>query len=537
MSICRSAIYIICLLGLTAVGASAIQVGYLSAENVYLNSGSADSLAVGDTLEIRHGEQAIAQVEIVFVSEHSASCRIIRADSAIAVGDSAVVIRHLAQTESAQTVIPAMDSSRTVATSSDEKKTAPLTLATPMARISGSVAVSQYYLNDAGPANYDFKQPGMRLNIRAGQLWGADLAFNLRLSSYYYQRARSFGGNVPQNDWRHRVYQASLGYGSSQSPLSFEMGRIVSNKISGIGYIDGLLAQKGFLPRMKLGLFVGVQPQWQYSSFQTSLQKYGTYLNYQSGDYATRLYESTLALAGEYHGGTVSREFIYLQNRAALGNAWNIFQSAELDINRDWRKQKSGQSLTLTNLYASVRGRLAPVVTAGLSFDGRKNYWSYDLRNLADSLFDDALRRGLRADISLGLPARINLFSGVGYNKRGGDSRTAYSYSAGINKSDFIIARAFANLQLAGYTNRYSNGANYSLRLGRYFRRGDSFSVGYGFYRYKIRQNGEQRANSFLQLNAQFDLIFETCFSGQFEIDRGDDTKGQRMMAELGYRF
>ena len=110
------------------------------------------------------------------------------------------------------------------------------------------------------------------------------------------------------------------------------------------------------------------------------------------GESVTRRLESTLAFAGTYHGTMISREFVYVQNQVNA-KRWNLYQSAELELNRQWRYERTRERVTLSSLYAFLEIRAAAWVTAGFSYDNRRQVLTYEQRSLADSLFDEALRK------------------------------------------------------------------------------------------------------------------------------------------------
>ena len=510
------------------------RIKYISGENVYLDAGLADSLVVGDRLIVKQGDSTIAELEIAFAAEHSSSCKILTQSGTMAPGDLAIVsLRNVRPSDEViQESVPLVEPS--VETPVTQAK--PI-VKRPPTRVSGGVSLQLYKWNDTGISNLDFTQPSVRLNLKATRLWGADFSFSLRSTTRYNSRNRDYSPSVPKTEWRNRIYQLSFGYSDDKSPFGFEVGRVISNKISGIGYIDGLLIQKGLVGNLHLGAFGGTQPQWQYSGFQSSLQKYGAYLSIYSGAAKTNRLESSLALAGEYHGGTVSREFAYLRNSINLGGRWSIYQSAEVEINRGWRKEKTGESIAVSNLYLSARGRLTNYLSAGLSYDNRKNYWTFETRTVADSLFDDVMRRGVRADVSLRPARNYLIFSNFGYRKRSSDSEATYSYALGFNNTNFIFARQFINLQFAGFSNPFTDGYNYSIKLGRSFRGGDQVSLATGAYVYEFGISQAQRVNRWYQVSGQFDLISRVYSSATFEHATGDDTRGQRVVGEIGYRF
>ena len=66
--------------------APVIKVKYLSAEYIYIDGGSAQGLAVGDKLIVRNDSRIIADLEVVFISENSASCKILKQEGQIKEG-------------------------------------------------------------------------------------------------------------------------------------------------------------------------------------------------------------------------------------------------------------------------------------------------------------------------------------------------------------------------------------------------------------------------------------------------------------------
>ncbi len=510
-------------------------VKYVTGENVYIDAGSADSLAVGDRLAIKRADSSIAQIEIAFVADHSASCKIVGTGQGVMVGDLVQQIQATTPPPQVVTIHP-VDTTAAVTATAQPVQVPQTPAKRPGARLDGSVAVQVYRFSDLSPAKLNFTQPSMRVNLRASRLFGQDMTLTIRSDSRYNLRDRAYS-MVPKSEMRNRIYQFSLSYGSDQSPYNFQVGRIISNKFSGVGYIDGFLAQRRVAKGLQFGAFGGTQPQWQYSEFQTAMQKYGAFGSLEIGDYQHNRLESIIAIAGEYHGGTVSREFFFLRNSLNLGRAWSLYLSSDIDINRSWRKEKTGQSLTMSNLYLSARGRLSPWLQTGLSFDSRKNYWTYETRSLADSLFDSVLREGLRADVTVRPGKTFTILANYGYNKRTTDLRATHSGGGGINIGNFLASRQFLNIQYSGFTSSSTDGHNGTITFGRYIWAGNLLSVVFGTYSYTFTGAGGSRSNRWIQANGMFDLVRRTYLSASYEYDTGDDTKGHRIIGEMGYRF
>ena len=63
------------------------QIRYLSADHIYINAGSADGLNVGDRVSVKRENKIVTELEVIYVSAHSASCEISGEDAALVAGD------------------------------------------------------------------------------------------------------------------------------------------------------------------------------------------------------------------------------------------------------------------------------------------------------------------------------------------------------------------------------------------------------------------------------------------------------------------
>ncbi len=511
------------------------RVNYVSAENVYLDAGKMEGLNIGDKLKVQRNGQTVAQIEIVFLADYSASAVVVKQRLPVQPGDIAIPEKMATEQETTPEVTP--EDTSEVQPEQPPEPPAPEAKKFRRSPFSGSFSLQYYYWNDLDNTNLDFAQPTVRLNIRGRQLWGKEYYLRIRGRLRHNQRERRLNTNAPESEWRNRIYELSFSYTEENALLNYQFGRIISNKFSGVGYIDGILLQMNTGEKFHTGVFGGTQPQWQYADFQTDIQKYGAYINLLSGGYSSGRLESTLALAGEYHGSTVSREFLYLQNSYYLSGSWNFYQSAELDINRKWRKDRSGNDYSLTNLYLAAQWNVTRAIIIGAIYDNRKNYLTYETRSLADSLFDEATRQGLRGTATFILPGNYRLFGNFGLRKRKTDVENTYSYSAGLSQPNFLSSgiRIFTNL--AGFSNFYTRGFIYSFSTGRNLTRSVSLDLSIGGYLYDLKASQGSRNNQWSRINLITDFLKRLYFSGQYEYNWGDDVQGHRILLELGYRL
>jgi hypothetical protein len=125
----------------------------------------------------------------------------------------------------------------------------------------------------------------------------------------------------------------------------------------------------------------------------------------------------------------------------------------------------------------------------------------------------------------------------LGYRNREGESESTYSYAASLNKTNFLIKGIFWSLHAAGFSSPLSDGYNFSGRFGKYFGSGNSLSITYGNYFYDFNATKSQVDNRWLRCNAQIQFSRRTFFFAQYETGLSGDIKGNRIIAEIGYRF
>jgi hypothetical protein len=304
-----------------------------------------------------------------------------------------------------------------------------------------------------------------------------------------------------------------------------------------LGYLDGLQINHRLSADWNWGIFGGFRPGWKNSALQTDNKKYGIYADFSSGSYSNYMFNASIAAAGEYHNSTVSREFLYFRSSILKGSLWNLYQSMEIDINRDWRKEKTGRNITLSSLYLSGYLKFSQFWSGQLTYDNRRNYYQYEYISIADSLFDDAFRQGLRLRINFNPDRNIRLFASGGVRKRTSDVNTTYSYSLGFHARRLILRGLSANVRAGVFSNLYTRGQNYSVRLSGQIGPGRHVSLTWGGQFYSLTQEDNRFDNQWIRLDTGFDLPSGMYISLFYEYDFGYDLKGHRFFAELGYRL
>jgi len=508
-------------------------VKYVSADHVYLQGGKKDSLRVGDVLKVLRGRREIGTVRVEYVSAHSASCGITDKKADFKAGDQARLMQRAEQRKTIQA--RATTPRRRVNNTAETVTKSPAIKS--KTRVRGYVSLQYYYFHDTSQQRFDFSQPTLRFRLSVTRLWQRHFNLEIRFRSRYNQRQRRINGIVPRSEWQNRLYTFTFSYDAPQAIWNFRIGRIISNAFSGVGYIDGTLVKARLGAFWHAGVFAGTQPDGRTSAFRTEVQKYGGFVRFLQGNFAGNRLEVLWAGVGEYHGSAISREFTYLQTSYYHGRRFSLYQNIELDINRGWRRQRSGQALSLSGLYCNASYHYSPEISASLSYDNRKNYYTYEIRSLADSLFDAAFRQGLRLSVFTRVSRNYRIALNLGLREKSTDVRYSYSYGLRVTRRNFFGAANRMAFRFNGFDNVFASGYNPNLTFTRHFSNGHFVSLAYNGYMYALKNQSQNRFNQWIRLYGQLELPARLYVQGSVEYSFGDDVKGYRTLVECGYRF
>ncbi|MEH6537247.1 MAG: hypothetical protein V7719_12690 [Psychroserpens sp.] len=238
--------------------------------------------------------------------------------------------------------------------------------------------------------------------------------FSLETYLNYRKNISSNNARSSRNDNAIRVFNLALKY-DVDSTLSIALGRKINYKISSLGAIDGMQAEK-FFGKNYVGVIAGFRPDIFDFGFNSDLLQYGAYIGRLTDNENIRS-QTTLGIAEQRNNGEVDRRFTYLQHSSTLFKKLNFYVASELDIYNKLNDSLSN-SPRLTNLYVTARYRFNRKINLSLSYDSRKRiiyYKTYET-NIEELLDEDIARQGFRARLNI-KPFK-NVFSGFSYSKR-----------------------------------------------------------------------------------------------------------------------
>lgn len=518
-------------------------VSYVSGTAVYLDAGRAEGLHVGDRLRLLRSGETLAEVEVAFVADHSASCRILTQTRSVQQGDQAFLLTPTPEQELppsppaeepiVEPVVPRQPVVGPGEPALGRVRREPRSRWSRWSRPSGSVSMRWHSFQQSQQGAGSFDEQTARLNLRLREMGRMPLDLRVRM------RSRQVSRDSRDSERSDRLYELSLSYEPPDGRFSLQLGRLAANPFVGIGYLDGAMGQLRLTRSLYAGAFYGKRPVIEELGFESTGQKLGGFLRLSTQHSTSRRFaEVVLAGVSERESGSiVSREYVSLDTRLGAGSRWSLFQRAELDLDRTWADTAAQQDSQLSLLTFAGSVRFSDKVRASVTYDQRRNYRVFETRNVPEDFFDDLLREGLRASLYFGEPIGWNFSTSVGARRQegGGDP----TYSGGVSLYHRSAGRS--NLLLGGdvsvYTGGITDGYLATLRAARYFRGGHDLSLTVGTSVAKVAADSTEFQRQWVRLSGTIQLPRRFFLLLELEQNSGDDLEGQRYRAELGYRF
>ena len=365
------------------------EITYVSSEGVYIAAGREHGLMPGDTLVVHRGRDSVGAIIVRHAASRSAAAQPVADATTFKAGDRV-------------TLPPPSPGRATVADTTPVHATpAPLVLkdAPDRQRIRGDVAFQFYGRQDLTGSGGTWIQPALRTRFTVERVLGSNTALHVRHRSRLYHRSEPVAAGKPQDEWNHRVFELALVGGSTNGRTGWGIGRVIASDVRGMGYLDGGYVVRQVGRGYRVGLAAGTVADPITSGVRLNRRKAGFFVAWETGQNRSHRFNISTALSTEYDGGTVSRDFLYLQAIYAFGTHLSWYGSTEIDLNRGWRYEQADERLTMSNAYTMLTWNISRTAGLDLAYDARRNVRLYDTREIPDSLFDQTLHRGWRGAV------------------------------------------------------------------------------------------------------------------------------------------
>ncbi len=507
-------------------------VSYISASVVYLDAGRDAGFAVGDTVDIQKNQKIIATILITAVSRKSSSAQILFGEGAITVGDLGFSKKNIVVQSAPQVVsTPVLKE-----TTNTVVKTVPKSI--PIEKneniITGRASL-QYSGMLAEDSRFNLSQPAplLRLNIR--NLYGTGLEFSMYSRSYYdmtnsYQR---YGGS---SRFKTRMYEFQIQHDLPDDQFGYGIGRMTSRFVGGMGVFDGahFYARQG---DFTAGIMFGANVLDQSISVNSDNTKEALFVSYTSGQNYSRHYDGTVAYIRQQVKGNLDREFIYLQNYAALSSDLSIYESSEMDLN-DITNGVKRSAFSLSNTFFSVNYYPVSWLSTNVGYDGTRSVYLFEtMKTISDTLFDKNFMQGLRANATVRLPYYISISGGFVYRIKKGDARDAKTFDGSVRMSDVLGTEIGVGVRYSKIIGVYSDGNNITFDIDRTFFYSLTTSLRYDYYSYRILSQQQDYAThtATASINYRISRMFYSSLSADGVMDK--TMNSIRVFAEIGMRF
>lgn len=502
----------------------AARVTYVAWRTLYINAGRLQGLEVGNSGFLVRDDAELGALEIAAVSDSNAVATFSSDSVTAKPGD---VVRITVHAKDLALTSPTAPTESVHHTQSGK-------VAKPKVkrRFTGRLGLQTDIQNDKSPANVDYIQPGLSLKFSILRVAGASSDFRVK----YRGRKISYtsGYDNSRSDWTHRFYEASLNFDNPDRNRRANLGRIQAAGVSGIGYIDGAYGEWGLSSRVSVGGFAGLQSELDLKHSESSNYKTGIMAIYRRNETTRVRTQATLAIAGEYESNEISREFIYQQFTHGLSTRFSLYESADININRDWKSEKESSTLTLANFLANVRYAPARAVVLTAGYDGRSRYYTWETRDTPDSLFDEAMQHGFRAGVELSILHTARISGQQSYRSDTAVDELFPSTALSLNSMPFFGGRVGINARYNSFENRFSTGDQRTAGLSFSPIQGVDLRSDYGITAYRF-SNPERKVNSEWLRTAMDVNVFSGWYSS-VNLERAMNSDGaiDRAFFEIG---
>lgn len=505
-----------------AAVAGTAHITYLVGGSAYLDAGRDLGLVEGMTVEVVRNGEPVAVLEVAYLSSRRASCSITSAEVELAVGDTVRFVPAAAPPELPEAA-PA--------------PAGPRALRNPgWARglgLRGRVGVRYLAVSDLSGVGEDFSQPSVDANVTGRRVGGSDFDLALDVRTRRTYRTRVDGET--SNSGLTRVYRMNLAWNPEGSPYRISVGRQFSSEFASVSLFDGVLLERRF-PRLAVGLFGGAEPEPVSLDFTTRVTEFGAYTQWRSPAAASRRWTLTGGWTASYASGEFNREFLFLRGRFSNSRVYGT-ASQEVDVNRGWKADAEGGSLSPTSTYLNLRYRLDRRLSVHAGLDNRRRVRLYRDRETPESAFDDSYRQGVFAGVDARPLRFLSLGVGLAHHlgSAAGDARS-YTFTSRLQAPDPVAVEAAT--RHTRYTGPWISGWLHSLGLSR--RLGSRLDAEiHGGIRRETRSLGIESKTRLGWWGANLDVSVTRGWYLLLSAERtgGGDEDNSQIYTSLSYRF
>ncbi len=393
------------------------RVSYLAGGSVYIEAGTLDGIAEGDTLAVLRDGVRLGRLIVRYVSSHRASCDTLGVTELPRVGDAVRFTPRAA--------LPDSLAGGAAGDSGAVRPVPPAGVPRPRAARPFRGRIGGSYLRVSPQGGGGYAQPALDLRLDAA-LGAGDLAADLRSRQTYLSGSNTSSGIG-------RVYRMSFSIHDDDASRRLTVGRQTSPALSAVNLFDGLLASLASR-RWGAGVFAGSQPDPMRFRLSGDQVEGGGYVELHSAPAAARRWTLVSGGIAAYDHGNVDRDYFYLQASYAAPRLWASL-AQELDVYSGWKRALGEPLLSPSSTFLAARAQVSRALTLNGGYDTRRNVRLYRDRVTPETEFDDRYRSGawLGATIEPGAHLRLGADGRTGGGGEGGNYH-AWTVNGELNR-------------------------------------------------------------------------------------------------------
>ena len=535
------------------------RIKYISEGAVYLDAGRNAGIEEGmklsvveapadgqisDGLRFR-GDAHVAELKVVSIAESSAVCEISKTNGELKVGQVAFLAPDSVVERRKEEFVQDSQSYPIVVTFTNGD---PLDEEMRETRSPHAVEASRGAMRGRIGFDYGGISEGPGLNsTQAGMMLESDLTHIAgtywNLTGYWRGRFTTSTSGLPGvttttiSDLINRTYTLGLYYQNPYSPVTLGVGRLYLPWAPSLSTIDGGYFGRKMFRIATWGVFGGSTPDPTSWSYQPNQHIAGAFLNFTGGSYDRLHFMSTAGVAATSIQWRVARQFLFFENTYSWKRFLSLYNSLQADEARVSPLPNGGSNPTgVSQSYSTLRIQPVSFLTLGVNHNYFRNLPTFDPALLGTGLLDKYLFQGLSADVTVQLPKRITVYTGLGRNKASTDSKQSLNQMYGLSFGEIWKTGLRADLHYSKFDSTFGNGKYESVSLAKNV--SDTFRLqlqgGVQTFDSVLSNNGTSK---FINATADWSLGRRYFMQGDFGLYRGTTLNYKEWHTLVGYRF
>jgi hypothetical protein len=506
------------------------RISYCTPAHIYVDAGSGEGLAIGDTLVIARNETSVGSAVITAIASHSSVCRPLVAHTPPRIGDVGTILKDVIAAVSA---LAPGDSATVTFSNPPAVPPAVVKLARENVLV-GRVAL-QYTGQMAEDTRLNINQPSLVAQIRLENVAGTGMSLALRGREYY-----DIGGPyLRYGDSTHSRFdlsEFSIGLDQRESAFGFSAGRIIPRYVTGVGALDGgeVLVRFG---SFSAGGLAGAGVQSRMPGIRGTQRIFAGFIGYHHGDSYFDSYDVSVAYARESVGGNLDRAFLSIQNSFTMGSNFSAYGNADVEL-KSITHGVIASHPAVSSLLVFVNYVPTPWLSTSIGYDGTRSVYLFEsMKDMSDSLFHEAMHQGLRFNGTVRLGRGYTLNTEASVSSREGDGGSSHTLGAGLRITDIFSSHVFGSARYRQVGGSFLDGSQWTLTVGRYISRQLDVLLQYDVRSFQVGRSNQSYSTQTFSGTAN--LWISRNLFGMVAADYVVDTtmNGFRYFLECGYRF